>query len=142
MHFTFNVSSFCEPTSYEVAMSDENEGELSKRNWSTALMNTYVLPNNKKVIGCKWIFKLKFPADRTIERHKVWLVAKGFTQTEGINYLETFSHVVKMTTISVLLALATSQNWHFCRLNVNTTFFHGDLKKCTWNPTWPYSPCC
>ena len=39
------------------------------------------LPNGKKVVGCKWVFTLKYKLDGTIERYKARLVAKGFTQT-------------------------------------------------------------
>lgn len=88
-------------------------------------MDTYPIPDHKKTIGCKWVFKLM----GTIERHKAHLVAKVLTQTKGIYYLKTFILVVKMTTIWVLLVLAASQNWHNCQLDVNTIFLHGDLKE-------------
>jgi len=57
------------------------------------------LPKGKKTIGYKWVFKIKHKADGSIERYKASLVAKGITQTEGIDFLDTFSLVVKITTI-------------------------------------------
>lgn len=63
-------------------------------------------PTNAKIIGCKWVFKLKLKLDGTIERHKARLVAKGFHQTQGLDYFETFSLVVKPTTIQIVLSIA------------------------------------
>lgn len=54
-------------------------------------------------------------------------MAKGFTQTEGLDYIDTFSPVVKMTTIRVFMTIAVAQHWPLFQLDVNTTFLHGDL---------------
>ena len=114
-HFALSLSSNPEPTTYDDAMCDENwknvvkvELEAFNKNNTWTLTS---LPTHKKAIGCKWIFKLKLHANVTIERYKARLVAKGFTQTEGIDYMDTFSPMVKMTTIRVLLSIAASQNW-------------------------------
>ncbi|GJW74898.1 ribonuclease H-like domain-containing protein [Tanacetum coccineum] len=59
------------------------------------------LPPNWKPIKCKWIYKIKYKSSRDIERYKARLVAKGFSQREGIDFDETFSLIVKMTTVSL-----------------------------------------
>lgn len=67
------------------------------------------LPPNKKVVGCKWIFRIKYKADDSRERYKGKLVAKGYTQQQGLDYTETFFSVAKMVTVKLFLALAVVQ---------------------------------
>jgi hypothetical protein len=68
-------------------------------------------------------------ADGTIKRQKACLVARGFTQTQGLDYMETFSPIVRMSTFRIFLTLVTSKGWNLQQLDVNTTFIHGKLKE-------------
>lgn len=64
-------------------------------------------PTNSNVVGSKWIFKIKYKADGSLDRYKALLVAQGFTQVPGLDFSHTFSAVVKSSIIRVVLSLAT-----------------------------------
>ena len=62
-----------------------------------------------------------------MERYKAQLVAKGFTQQEGLDLRETFSLEAKMTSVKTLLTISVVRGWHLVQLDVNNAFLHGDL---------------
>ena len=83
----------------------------------------------EKFVRCKWVYKTKFGPDGKVDKHKVHLVAKGFSQVEGIDYIETFSPVAKMNSIRLVLSLATSLKWEVHQMDVKSTILHGDLRE-------------
>lgn len=124
--FSLSLSVMTEPRNYEEACkhscwTDAMKAELAalERNGTWEIVD---LPPNVKTIGSKWVYKIKHKADGTIERYKVRLVAKGYNQVEGLEFFDTFSPVAQLTTIKVLLAIASMQNWYLHQLDVNNAF--------------------
>ncbi|KAM2882470.1 hypothetical protein COP2_015447 [Malus domestica] len=106
------------------AMHDELKALNENKTWSVV-----DLPKGKKAVGSRWIYKTKFNSNGTIERHKARLVARGFTQTYGIDYKETFAPVAKMNTVRVLLSVAVNHDWPLFQMDVKNAFLHGELQE-------------
>jgi hypothetical protein len=87
------------------------------------------LPKDRKLIGSKWVFKVKLDADGNVNRHKARLVAQGCSQKYGEDYDETFSPVVRFESLRTLIALSAQQNLKLHQMDVNTAFLNGDLKE-------------
>ena len=81
------------------------------------------------IITCKCIFTIKYHPNGTIAHHKARLVARGFTQAYGIDYTKTFSPVVCLNSVRVLLSLVVNQAWSLHQLDVSNAFLYGDLEE-------------
>lgn len=68
------------------------------------------LPAGKTPVNCKWVYKVKYKSDRSVERYKVMLVAKGYTKIKGVDHFDTFSPIAKLIIIRLLLVLASINN--------------------------------
>lgn len=123
-----------EPTSYEEAIQSENA-----KHWIRAMDDEFLslqknetwklvkLPKDRKPITSKWVYKVKRHTDGTIERYKARLVVRGFSQRVGLDYQETFSPVVRLDSIRILLAIAAEEDLEIVHFDVRTAFLHGSL---------------
>jgi histone deacetylase 1/2 len=75
--------------------------------------------SSMNLVGSRWVYKIKRRADGSVERYKTRLVARGFTQQEGIDYSETFSPVIKPTTVRLVLIIVISNGWSLHQLDVH-----------------------
>lgn len=103
-------------------MQNEYDALMLNQTWSLV-----DLPNDRRAIGCKWVYRVKENADGTLNKLKARLVAKGFHQTPGFDFSETFSPVIKPATVRVVITLALSQNWKIAQLDINNAFLNGKL---------------
>jgi hypothetical protein len=125
-----------EPLTYEQAINSSNSEE-----WQDAMKCEYdaLVTNNvwdlvdrpldKNIVKCKWVYKVKYDASGNFDRYKARLVARGFTQCRGIDYQETFSPVVRHSTMRILFSIANQYNLSIDHLDVATAFLNGDLNE-------------
>ncbi|KAL2240869.1 UNVERIFIED_CONTAM: Retrovirus-related Pol polyprotein from transposon RE1 [Sesamum indicum] len=127
------ITSLREPTTYlEANASPEWRSAMQAELTALETNKTWEvtpLPPNHTPIGCRWIFKLKFNTDGSIERYEARLVAKGYNQIEGIDYNECFSPIAKSVTVRLFFAVAAALRWHIHQLDINNAFLHGYLEE-------------
>lgn len=114
-----------ERDSWMEAMVEEMESLKKNKTWELS-----ELPEGKKPVGCKWVYKKKEAvSEKEKERFKARLIAKGYSQRKGIDYDEVFSPVVRHTSIRIILTLVASYDLELEQLDVKTAFLHGDLEE-------------
>eukprot|EP00261_Vitis_vinifera_P039164 XP_019080407.1 PREDICTED: uncharacterized protein LOC109123862 [Vitis vinifera] len=119
-----SVSAALQQDEWKKAMVAEYDALQRNNTWSLV-----PLPAGRQAIGCKWVYKTKENPDGTVQKYKARLVAKGFHQQAGFDFTETFSPVVKPSTVRVVFTIALSRNWAIKQLDVNNAFLNGDLQE-------------
>ena len=133
-HCAYSVQEISEPETIDEALSSPHAKE-----WKLATDSEYQsliendtwdlveLPEGRTAIGCKWVFKVKHNGKGKVVRFKSRLVAKGYSQRHGIDFDETFSPVVRFSSVRTLLALAIQKDMIVHQMDVVTAFLNGEL---------------
>nr|XP_015639159.1 uncharacterized protein LOC107281082 [Oryza sativa Japonica Group] len=139
-----NYHSALADPNWRAAMADEYKELVDNGTWRLVSR-----PPRANIATGKWIFKHKFHSDGSLARYKARWVVRGYSQQHGIDYDETFSPVVKLATIRVVLSIAASRAWPIHQLDVKNAFLHGHLKETVYcqqpsgfvDPTAPDAVC-
>ena len=123
-----------DPTSYRQAVNGDNsaqwkEAMLEEQNWHMAngTWSLVELPEGKKALGSKWVFRTKCNADGSIERYKARLVVLGNFQRPGQDFFETFASTLRLATIRIVLALAAIEDMELRSIDISYAFTNSDI---------------
>jgi hypothetical protein len=109
---------------WEMPMQEEYDSLVVNKTWSLV-----PLPKGRKPISCKWVFKIKHGVDGEVEHYKARFVARGFTQTFGVDYNETFAPIANFVSIRYIFALAAIEDMEIHQMDVKTAFLNVDLEE-------------
>jgi len=109
---------------WEWAMQEEYDSLMANNTWTLV-----PLPMGRKPVYFKWVFKIKQGANGELECYKARLMARGFTQTYGVDYNETFALVAKFTSIRCILALATLEDMEIHQMDIKIAFLNDKLEE-------------
>eukprot|EP00253_Pinus_taeda_P026187 PITA_26187 len=86
-------------------------------------------PQDRSVVGSRWIYKVKYAADNSVEKYKAMFVAKRYAQKEGIDYEETFAPLARYTSIRIVISLAAQMGWEIHQMDVKMTLLNGVIEE-------------
>lgn len=104
-------------------MQEEMTTLINNGSWTLGSLPT------GKVVGCKWVYSIKFQSDGTVDWSKAQLVAKGYSQTPDVYFHEIFSPIAELNYVRVLISLAVNQDGDLFQWDVKNAFLHGDLQE-------------
>ena len=122
---TFKASQKC-PESSQWKKACLEELEAHRRNGTWQIVQ---LPPGKKVVGSKWVLRVKRNSDGSVERFKARLVAKGYSQRPGFDFTETFAPTVRYSAVRTILALAALEDMEIHSLDISNAYLNGVLEE-------------
>jgi hypothetical protein len=106
-----------------VAMQEELNNFTRNEVW-------HLVPrSNQNVVGTKWVFRNKQDEHGVVTRNKAWLVAKGYSQVEGLDFDETYALVARLESIRILLAYTTYHGFKLYQMDMKSAFLNGPIKE-------------
>ena len=108
---------------WKKSMDDEMKALHDKETWEVVTP-----PSNVNIFSCKWVYTCKRDSTGRVIQAKSRPVAQGFTQTFGVDYYETYSPVVHLTSLRLLCAIAAHNNWPIHQMDVNTAYLNAKLQ--------------
>lgn len=136
LYSAMKTEKFYEPSTFDQAMSCPDSDK-----WYEAMVQELQsiegnqtweateLPRDRRAIGCKWVFKIKFDEKGCVTQYKARLVAQGFSQKFGQDYDEVFAPVASSVTFRLLLSVAGTKGFHVRHFDVKTAFLNGHLEQ-------------
>nr|GEZ37299.1 zinc finger, CCHC-type [Tanacetum cinerariifolium] len=109
---------------WKEAINDEIDSIMGNNTWVLT-----DLPSGCKPLGCKWIFQIKLKVDGPIEKFKVRLLIQGFKQNSGLDYVDTYALVARISTIRLLIAMASVHSLIIHQIDMKTAFLKGELEE-------------
>lgn len=130
--YSLHLTKSTEPRTINQALKDEKWRNAATKEFNAQIANhcwdlVPAPPPHVTIVGCRWLFTTKYNSDGTVKQPKGRLVAKGYNQRPGLDYAETFSPVIKSTTIRIVLGVVVNCNWPVHQLDVNNAFLQGTL---------------
>ena len=113
---------------WQASMDDEFDSLQDNKTWELVS-----LPPGRKLVQCKWVYKTKITYDGTKTKYKAQLVAKGYSEVQGLDYNETFTPIERMDSIKLILEVTASKRWEAHHMDVKSAFLLGDLKEYIYN---------
>jgi hypothetical protein len=87
------------------------------------------LPPDRVVVNIVWIYKVKSDTVKDVSRFKAWFVAKGCSQRASLDYTQTFSPIIRMTSRRLFLAIAAARDLELCQFDIDTAFLYAPIKE-------------
>jgi hypothetical protein len=122
-----------EPSTFEEAAGQQVWKDAMVEEYNSIMKNdvweVVLRPEGKSVVTSRWLYKIKYVVDGSIEKFKARFVARGFSQVEGVDYDETFALVARYTSIRAVISIAAEMGWKIHQMDVKTTFLNGLIEE-------------